>query len=100
VPQEPTHFMSTVKVGPKGQIVIPKDIRDMFGIEPGDSLIIMADSQRGIALHRQEAMERIARAVFEGQAASVMPDALPGHAEAFAGAIIGAIQSSSKEENP
>ncbi|HML49459.1 MAG TPA: AbrB/MazE/SpoVT family DNA-binding domain-containing protein, partial [Clostridia bacterium] len=44
------HYMSCVKVGPKGQIVIPKEVRDMFGIQPGDSLLLLADSQRGIAL--------------------------------------------------
>ena len=36
-------FMATVKVGPKGQIVIPKEVREMFGIESGDSLVLLAD---------------------------------------------------------
>jgi AbrB family looped-hinge helix DNA binding protein len=40
----------TAKVGPKGQIVIPKDIRDLFGIEPGDTVLVLADESRGIAL--------------------------------------------------
>ncbi len=43
-------FLSTVKVGEKGQIVIPKEVRDMFEIEPGDSLMLMADKDRGIAI--------------------------------------------------
>lgn len=43
-------FMSTVKVGEKGQIVIPKEARDMFEIEPGDSLLLLADKKRGIAI--------------------------------------------------
>ncbi len=43
-------FLSTVKVGEKGQIVIPKEVRDMFEIEPGDSLMLMADRNRGIAI--------------------------------------------------
>lgn len=43
-------FMSTVKVGEKGQIVIPKEARDMFEIEPGDSLMLLADKDRGIAI--------------------------------------------------
>ncbi len=68
-----THFMTAVKVGPKGQIVIPKEIRDMFGIEPGDSLVVMADHQRGIAVHKQSVMEGIAKAIFNGQGGSIYP---------------------------
>ncbi len=49
--------MASARVGPKGQIVIPKEIRDMFGIMPGDHLLLMADSRRGIAVQRQNAME-------------------------------------------
>lgn len=58
-----SHFMSTVKVGTKGQIVIPKEIRDMFNIESGDSLFIMADKKRGIALEKQSFMTKIAEAI-------------------------------------
>ena len=43
-------YMTTVKVGPKGQIVIPAEVREMFGIAPGDQLLLMADKKRGIAL--------------------------------------------------
>ena len=39
-----------VKVGDKGQIVIPKGARELFGIQPGDQLLLMADKKRGIAL--------------------------------------------------
>ena len=60
------HYMSTVKVGPKGQIVIPKEIRDMFGIAPGDSLVIMADAGRGIALQLGSVMERMAAEIVAG----------------------------------
>ena len=42
-------FMTTVRIGPKGQIVIPKEVRAMFGLAPGDSLILLADRERGIA---------------------------------------------------
>ena len=59
-------FMATVKVGPKGQIVIPKDVREMFGIESGDLLVLLADVQRGIALNRMSVLgglvEKIMRA--------------------------------------
>lgn len=43
-------FMSSVKVGEKGQIVIPKEVREMFSIEPGDMLLLLADKERGIAI--------------------------------------------------
>ena len=42
--------LCTVKIGEKGQIVIPKNMRDMFGIKAGDSLLLMADQDRGIAI--------------------------------------------------
>ena len=40
----------TVTVGTKGQIVIPKEAREVFGIEPGDSLLILADVKKGMAI--------------------------------------------------
>ncbi len=43
-------FIATVKVGEKGQIVIPKGARDMFQIQPGDTLLLLADEDRGIAI--------------------------------------------------
>ncbi|MGI6736050.1 MAG: AbrB/MazE/SpoVT family DNA-binding domain-containing protein [Anaerovoracaceae bacterium] len=49
----------TATVGEKGQIVIPKAIRDMFGIEPGDTLMILADSRKGIAIPPQEKFDEL-----------------------------------------
>lgn len=43
-------FMTTVKIGPKGQIVIPKEVREMFGLSTGDNLVLLADKGQGIAL--------------------------------------------------
>ena len=37
-------------VGEKGQIVIPKEAREIFGIKPGDTLIILGDEERGLAI--------------------------------------------------
>lgn len=48
-------FMSLVKVGEKGQIVIPKGARDIFDIKPGDSLLLLADVHQGIALVQADA---------------------------------------------
>ena len=41
---------ASAKVGEKGQIVIPKEMRDMFHIQPGDTIILLADEKRGIAI--------------------------------------------------
>ena len=40
----------TATVGEKGQIVIPKQARDIFGIKPGDTLLLLGDDKRGIAI--------------------------------------------------
>ena len=47
------YIFGVVKVGDKGQIVIPKDARNVYGIKPGDSLIMLGD-ERGIALLKTE----------------------------------------------
>ena len=41
---------TSAKVGEKGQIVIPKEMREMFSIKPGDTIILLADEKRGIAI--------------------------------------------------
>ena len=43
-------FIVSVKVGPKGQITIPAEARKMFDIKEGDTLMVMGDKNRGIAL--------------------------------------------------
>jgi len=50
-------FAWSVKVGEKGQIVIPKEARDMFGISPGDTLILLGDIKRGIAIPPKSAID-------------------------------------------
>ena len=52
-------YMWTVTVGEKGQIVIPKQIRDVFDIKPGDTLIVLADEERGIAIPPKSQIEVI-----------------------------------------
>ncbi len=43
-------FAWSVTVGAKGQIVIPKEARDIFNINPGDTLILLGDKKRGLAI--------------------------------------------------
>ena len=43
-------FIVSVKVGPKGQITIPKEAREMFDIKEGETLMVMGDKKRGIAI--------------------------------------------------
>ncbi|MFX1284188.1 MAG: AbrB/MazE/SpoVT family DNA-binding domain-containing protein [Promethearchaeota archaeon] len=43
-------IFGTVKVGERGQIVIPKEARKTFGIEPGDILFVAGDINKGIAI--------------------------------------------------
>ena len=50
-------FIGISKVGEKGQIVIPKEVRQMFDIQPGDSLVVLCDKEKGIALIKAEAIE-------------------------------------------
>lgn len=60
-------YMCTVKVGEKGQIVIPKPARDMFSIQPGDTLLLLADKDRGIGLVDSSSYLDFTSAVFEAQ---------------------------------
>ena len=48
--KEKDRFIVSVKVGPKGQITIPKEAREMFDIKEGETLMVMGDRARGIAL--------------------------------------------------
>ena len=51
-------------VGTKGQIVIPKEARDLFGIKPGDTLILLADVERGIAIPPKSAFGELTERIF------------------------------------
>ena len=57
--KKPKRFAGTAMVGEKGQIVIPKQVRDMFGIKSGDLLLILADEKRGIAIPPREKADSV-----------------------------------------
>ena len=59
------YYMASVRLGPKGQIVIPKDAREMFGLEAGDQLVLLADRKKGIALQTTDKLNPMRRRVFE-----------------------------------
>ena len=54
VPPKGKHVFGVVKVGDKGQIVIPAKARKLFHIDPGDSLVVLGDESFGIALAKEK----------------------------------------------
>ena len=57
----------TVTVGTKGQIVIPKEARELFGIKPGDNLILLGDVKQGIAIPPAQSFETLFEQIFGGE---------------------------------
>ncbi len=54
----------TVTMGEKGQIVIPKQARDLFSLRPGDTLIVLADEERGLAIPPKSVFSQLAQTIF------------------------------------
>ncbi len=52
-------YIGICKVGEKGQIVIPKQARDMFNISPGDSVVLLCDKEKGIAIVKSDVIESL-----------------------------------------
>lgn len=50
----------TAKVGDRGQIVIPKEARDFYGISPGDTLLLLGDEETGLIVTRPEVLNNLA----------------------------------------
>jgi AbrB family looped-hinge helix DNA binding protein len=57
---EGKHIFGTVKVGERGQIVIPKKAREIFSIQPGDTLLVLGDENRRIAIVKADSFHAIA----------------------------------------
>lgn len=54
IPPKGKYMFGTVKIGERGQIVIPKRAREVFNLHPGDELIMIGDIENGIALQRTD----------------------------------------------
>ena len=63
----PGKYAWTVKIGEKGQFVIPKEARDVFQIKPGDTLILFGDVERGIAIPPKSALLEIQQQIFNAE---------------------------------
>ena len=50
-------YVGIAKVGEKGQIVIPKGARDMFDIKPGDTVVVLCDKEKGMAILKSDALD-------------------------------------------
>ena len=60
------HIFGTVRVGERGQIVIPKEARELFKINPGDILLVLGDEEQGIAISKADIMNEIALKILAG----------------------------------
>jgi len=63
-------FLNDVQVGKRGQIVIPKNIRDAFGFEPGDHLVLIGEYNKGIGIMKPDQARQMAQ-LFMGSMNSV-----------------------------
>ena len=62
--KEKHKYIGVCKVGEKGQIVIPKEARDMFLIKPGDSVIILCDKKKGMAIVKADVFDSVTDSLF------------------------------------
>ena len=53
-----------VKIGEKGQFVIPKEARDLFGFQPGQTILVLADEEKGIAIPSRTDSEKMFAQIF------------------------------------
>ena len=60
-------YVWTATVGEKGQIVIPKQARDIFGIRPGDTLLLLGDDERGIAIPPKNTFTHLYEVAFSSE---------------------------------
>lgn len=61
--QNAQRVFGTAKVGDRGQIVIPKEARELFGIRPGDTLLILGEAETGLIVSRPEVLNNLANEI-------------------------------------
>ena len=54
----------TAKIGEKGQFVIPKEARELFDLKPGDTILILGDLERGLAIPTRDSMSELSEKIF------------------------------------
>ena len=57
-------FAWMVKIGEKGQFVIPKEARELFDLYPGDEILVLGDIERGIAILPKGKQQDVVKQVF------------------------------------
>lgn len=65
--KEQDKFIWTTKLTSKGQIVLPKQAREVFGFKKGDTLILLGDLQRGIAIAKYDDCLKFAEEIFKAK---------------------------------
>ena len=61
--QNTQRVFGTAKVGDRGQIVIPKEARELFGIKPGDTLLILGETETGLIVSRPVILNNLANQI-------------------------------------
>ena len=59
------HIFGTAKVGERVQIVIPKDARELYGIHPGDTLLILGDEENGMIVTKPDVLSSLAERILD-----------------------------------
>lgn len=54
-----------VKIGERGQFVIPKEAREVFNFKPGDSILVLGDKEKGIAIPTKEVQDKYINQIFD-----------------------------------
>ena len=63
--RKPHQVFGTAKVGDRGQIVIPKEAREFFGIKPGDTLLILGKHESGLIVTKPETLHDLASKIIQ-----------------------------------